>query len=418
VIEFGSDAYPAVTEACISCGLCAKACSGANFRLLEAVRERHGREGVDPVSGPILRSPLCSATNFETRVRGTSGGVATQILARLLSTGKIQGALVSGAGSDASLSAARIATTEEELFECSGSRYHLFPWGVALSTMLSSDGEFAVVGLPCQLHSLFKAMKALPALRDKVVFTIGLFCSMNMEPAAVRAAMKLKHVFPEDADEVRFRHGLWPGRVCVRLHGGHNVNLFPAGADEASEFISYLQWCYGQRRCLMCPDYLAVLGDVSLGDPWIRGRDGRYAWSATEGVTVTLCRTQEGVDCIRDMAEIGLLDDSSDAPDRFLQSLRERAAQNRGIALTLAARDRARGCASFETDYLDARERENRKGRGVKRLRLFDLLHIPWLRRMFLRAVFSQFGAVISSLNIWRKRLAWRVKVRRLERPA
>ncbi|NQT93463.1 MAG: Coenzyme F420 hydrogenase/dehydrogenase, beta subunit C-terminal domain [Lentisphaerae bacterium] len=415
-IEFGPDAYPSITDACVSCGLCAKVCSGWEFPLVSAVRERQAEDAADPALGRILHGSLCSSTNFETRVRGASGGVATQLLAHLLDTGAVKGALVCGKGPDAGMPTSRIATTVSELLDCSGSHYCLFPWGTALRTMLSAEGPFAVVGLPCHLHSLSKAMKCLPSLRDKIGFTVGLFCAMNVEPDAVRRAMQMKRVPAEDVDELSFRHGLWPGRACLRLKNGHNVNLFAAGADEASEFISYLKWCFGQRRCLMCPDYLAALGDVSLGDPWIRGPDGRYAWSGTEGLTITLCRTQKGLDCIRAMVESGQLDDRNESPGSFLRILRERATRNRWNAIALAEREKAGGRAYFDTDHPDTQEFKEKKPGGLAWVRLFDLLHIPLLRQLFLRAVFSEFGAVVSSLNIWRKRLTWRLKARRFER--
>jgi len=407
-IDFGDDAFPTIGSSCEGCGTCVRVCSGHQFDFAAVVRERHGPSASICVPGAHARCYLCSSKDEQVHLAAASGGFVTQMLIHLMRTTEIAGALLSRPSTVDTLPQAVLARTEDEIRECTNARYRLFPWGKGLRDILVSDGPFAIVGLPCQIHSFFKAVAVEPQLRQKVSLVVGLCCSMNVEPGAFRRVLQILHLNPADVARLRCRQGPWPGNVVVELLNGKTIQVFPRNANMGNQSMTFLKWTYGQRRCLQCPDPLNALADLSVGDVWARTPSGRYLCEETEDGTMVLCRTARAVSCVATMREQQQIECAQYDMSVLMASklpLARQALSATGVR-TLA---RKRQQSPF-ADYGLAGEKYSliSVARFYLQELLFLLLHTRGLRGAVLRLAFSRPGFALARVNNGRKQLIWK----------
>jgi coenzyme F420 hydrogenase subunit beta len=342
-------------------------------------------------------------------IAGASGGFVTQALVYLLQSGRIQGAVVAGRGETPLRPRALIASSREELLACAGSRYGAFPWGLALRELASAPGaSYAVVGIPCQIRSLYKAFDAVPGLREKVSLIIGLFCGSIIEPEGIQRLLRVKRASVSGLADVTFRDGTWPGAICAHAKDGTSQVLFPAYLNEGCQGVSYLKSTYGQDRCRLCPDYLNVLADISAGDPWNRGSTGYYEDEGGRGSTVVLARTGAAASLVREMADAGVIKFRQGTAGALLQKEVQGSESRRTSALANIARLRRAGRPA--PDYgLELPAPEHGFGLLKSYIRRAGraLCHTPPVRDILMVMLFSWPGHWLTRINQRRKRKAW-----------
>ena len=191
-IKMSEDGPPvyANKDNCLKCGICYLICPETHELNTELNEKYH----FSPPIGQRLNITSAQATDPEIKKVGTDGGVVTSILLAMLEDHLIDGALVSKP-----VSAFRrepfLATTKEELIEAAGTKFDLkgvtsglgkystfVPSISKLKKILSKDlMNIAVVGVPCQIHSIRK-MQELSILPAHIVkYTLGLFCFENFK---------------------------------------------------------------------------------------------------------------------------------------------------------------------------------------------------------------------------------------------
>ena len=126
------------------------------------------------------------AADAEVRTRSASGGLISAALIHLLETGRVQGVLVCRLGvKDGSLKARPfIAVNREEVLASAGSIYLEVNPLSDLGKVRAFEGRLAMVGLPCHLEMLARLAKREPGIKDKIGFTIGLFCGAQFPERA------------------------------------------------------------------------------------------------------------------------------------------------------------------------------------------------------------------------------------------
>lgn len=155
VYEFGID-----RDKCTNCGLCYDCCPGHTVSIMPKDFSPIGRF-VECYSG--------HAANEDVRYNSSSGGLVTALLAYLVESKEIDGALVVRMSEGNPLEPeAFIARTVEELIGASGSKYCPVPANTALKEIMEADGQYAVVGLPCHLHGVRLAENHIGKLRDRI----------------------------------------------------------------------------------------------------------------------------------------------------------------------------------------------------------------------------------------------------------
>jgi coenzyme F420-reducing hydrogenase beta subunit len=115
------------------------------------------------------------------RSKGSSGGMATWFLEALLDRHAVDAVIcVTPERSDDRDRLFRfdIVSEAEHVRAAAGSKYYPVEISEALVRVLhgGKDRRYAVIGLPCLIYGLKRAMHRIPRLRRRVVFTLGLVC--------------------------------------------------------------------------------------------------------------------------------------------------------------------------------------------------------------------------------------------------
>ncbi len=294
--------FPYTTEKCKNCKMCIKVCGGIEVNFPKYTEKLYG-EAKDLTTNaiePLLYSKATYATDKEVRDKSSSGGLASQILISLLEQGEIDGAVVAGYSSENPLQPeARIARSREEVLQCMQSKYTLFPVANVYSEILRVAGRYAVVGLPCQLHSLFRWQELDSRLGKRVAVIIGLFCHANLEKDVIGELARIKKVPSDKVSKLEFRGGKWPGGMRVTLKDGSVLPLHKGDIKDGA--FNYLNKLYVAKRCLLCTDYSAELSDIAISDPWLRDKRGEYIFQG--GWSMAHVRTDKGSRVISGMEE-------------------------------------------------------------------------------------------------------------------
>lgn len=293
-------------QICTECTACLMTCPGERVDFSSLANEFIGGQINDPLVGMYDRPLLGYARSQPLRYFGTSGGVATALLLHLLKEGKIDGALVLGTDDQNPLRTRPIlARTPQEILSAIGSKYLPSSINTGLAEIIHSEGRFAVVGLPCNLHAVRKMELMKRSLRKKIVLHIGLFCANNNTSYSSEYFLKANAFKPEDITGLRFRSNGWPGMIEIGLKNGNKYLIDRRWPDKKhtgrSVFSSAYHFDFMLPRCLLCPDQTAELADISLGDPWLP----ELMYSERVGISLILVRNQAGQIALDSAVETG-----------------------------------------------------------------------------------------------------------------
>ena len=303
------DGYPIQVAPCINCNICVQSCSGLEVDYDAIGSSLFGPEyRYGELLGTIRRACIGYAAEPEIRQRGASGGVVTQLLVHLLETGKIRGALVAAEDPEQpARGRGLIARTREQLLSAAQSRYTTTPSLHALYDIREEEGPFAMVGLPCQIHSLRKRQMVDPRWKTRVPIAIGLVChyTLPMDSSKLAAAL----MTPEGAEVVhaQFREKSetgWPHNTLEMTFSNGTKWRSPHGPKETFNIMAMVS---SLGRCLTCLDAGAEFSDLTVGDPWIRSPDGNWKYEEAEGLSAVMIRTQRGMGVVDGAVAAGKL---------------------------------------------------------------------------------------------------------------
>jgi coenzyme F420 hydrogenase subunit beta len=331
-LEVGPDGMPRYTdeEKCLKCGICYMICP--NIRDLDEELKRKTKWET-PV-GAMKDLVTAQTTNPTVGEKCTDGGVVTSLLLYLMDNHMIDAALVSR--SDGPFHRGpMLATTGEEIISAAGSHYdesfsvislgsHYSTYSPAMQEIKSLRkgliDRVAMVGTPCQIHTVRK-MQVLGIIPSDVIkYCFGLFCMENFSFDDIQ----LKHL------EKQYRFDLNQVlKVNVKedffiyLKDGRVIHIPFAEIDSIA-----------RPACLVCPDFSAEFSDLSFG-----------GLGSPEGYTTVLIRSEKGKLVYREALTAGYIKErrySSGGQARsdlfrlqrliidFSQRKRERALKNRG----------------------------------------------------------------------------------------
>lgn len=272
-------------DKCIDCGLCTCVCPAEGYELSDlTLRDVKN----------IPKYAVCSRNENVTR-NASSGGFVTQALLSLLETGAITAAAVVVTGDNLTESLAKyiVTSSQEDILASRRSKYTQASIDSVLDYIKHNDGRYAVVGLPCQLYAVTKAMEQIPTFRNRIVCKIGLVCGYTYEESCIDGLLKVLGTNRQETESViGWREGGLPGNFSVKLKNANILSL--PYADTQSVNVTY----YAQNRCLLCKDCLCEHGDVVCAD--IGG------WR--ERKTLVMVRTVTGHNLIEQVQSCGQLD--------------------------------------------------------------------------------------------------------------
>lgn len=274
---------------CNGCGLCLRICGG--HQLLSDLLPKND----DPFKGHVLEAYCGYSCDPEIRDKGQSGGVTTAILSFMLESGKIDRALVTRMPEDGTLRPEPFfAAKKEDLIHCQGSKYCPTAVVAAMARYGNTcDGKMAIVGLPCQMHSIRNSQNLITKWKDNIVLTIGLFCDRTLAYGAIDFLLKGK-ANKDDVKIFRYRDkslGGWPGSVYIQTKDGQRIYLPSRDRIAIKDFFT-------PPRCRLCFDKLNILSDISVGDAWGVREDKK-------GFSVILARTRASLELLKEAERSG-----------------------------------------------------------------------------------------------------------------
>ncbi len=415
-ITLGPEGYPRVNaQTCVECGVCERVCSGDKLDL-EGLRERGGSGAVRQFGsfGGFGQPMLVKAANPATRLAGASGGFVTQLLVRLLETGRIDGAVVAGMDEDRPWEALPvIARNPQQVRAATGSKYTVVPMVSVLRQVIrqgrnAPQQRIAFVGVSCHIHSLRMMMDAFPQVKRRIVLTVGLLCKSAFDSDALTDLLKVNALDLKAITKVEYRGGNWPGVMRATLKSGQNVPLHYSNYKDG--VYNYLMSLYTQPRCHLCFDYTNELADLSVGDPYARDEQGRYQHA--DGRTLVLPRTALGLETLQWVCrDAGFLTEAVD--EQYVQKSFGRVARQKNELVQV--RIEKLGQASRPLPRYDRKlpavDRRARLSYLLFRLTLLPG-RFPRLRRALLWLLVSRLGLPLVWLGQWRKyglRATWYV---------
>lgn len=281
---------------CLHCGICYLVCP-QTWVLNEELNERYNYK---TSIGNWKKITSSHSISERIREQGTDGGVVTSILMYLLEHDLIKGALVCKKEGPFNR-VPFFATTKEELIEAAGSHYDhskqvvglehydtFIPIITKLKQVVASDMmDIAVVGTPCQIHSIRK-MQELSILPAHIIkYTLGLFCNLNFSfDDEARKEMENKFNFSfNDVEKINIKEDL-----ILHLKNDEKRHI---EFQELHEFA--------RPACLACRDFSNVYADISFG-----------GLGSMHNNTTSLIRTEQGKEIYNKALNEGFISEASE----------------------------------------------------------------------------------------------------------
>lgn len=210
----------------------------------------------------------------ELRANGSSGGMTTWVATELLRNDLIDGVVhvvpSEMPDEDGNFFHFSISRTAEQISQGAKSRYYPTELSNVLQIIKKEPGRYAVVGVPCFIKAIQLLRRQDEVFRDRIRFTLGLFCGHVKSSRLVESfAVQMKVSLP-DVAKVEFRHK-FPDRAAY----WYNARLTLKDGSVANKDWRYLNdgdWGAGffmNSACNFCDDVIAETADVSFGDAWI-----------------------------------------------------------------------------------------------------------------------------------------------------
>lgn len=260
--------YPFINkERCISCGLCLDVCPGYEINFIKLNMSFFMKEPSDSYIGNVINCYAGFATDNDIRYSAASGGIVSSLLGFALEKKIVDGAIVTGTNNNDPLRPLPfIAYTGEGIISASTSKYCPVPVNIAIKEILSREGSYAVVGLPCHIAGLRKAEQVNKKLKDRVKLHFCLVCNHTPSFCATDYLLSKLNTKGRIVQEIRYRGKGWPGGMTV---------IYKDGTEDFVNHLDIKYWgfvfqkFFWPRRCFLCDDKIGELSDISFMDPYL-----------------------------------------------------------------------------------------------------------------------------------------------------
>ncbi len=243
------------------------------------------------------------STNPDIRHNGSSGGVITGLAKWLVSTGRVDRVLITTYDDGYPIGTASHLTDEScKIMEGAGSKYCPASPLAVLNEARNNPGRYAIVGRPCDIATLRRAMRSGDPVSDKLVLLIAFFCAGT--PSDTGNRQLLKKLGVDDTKNVTsFRHRGqgWPGLTTAILNDGSEKSC------SYNESWGNVLRRHVHKLCKICPDGIGEQADLVAADAWY-GDDGGYpAFTEAEGRSLVIARTRTGHEILVEAENEGVL---------------------------------------------------------------------------------------------------------------
>ena len=253
----------------------------------------------------------------EIRFAASTGGFCKSFLVFLVETGRVDCAIITRSREGHPLRPETIATDRvEDIVSTRTNSIYAIPKPLSILGSLESKKSYAFVGLPCHCKALKNMQGRGRYLNIRVM--VCLFCNYTPKDDFTLWRLRELGVSIGDVERIEYRGNGWPGKFTVFLKDGSRRQ----GVHKFTDLR------YAPGPCVRCP-ILPTDFDISAGDPWNLGLEGRD----TQGATLVSVRGGEPNSLVREAERAGyirlLTDPPADALERSQRSSFERKLRNR-----------------------------------------------------------------------------------------
>lgn len=224
-------------------------------------------EQPDKYLGSHLTCRIGYSTDEQLRRNASSGGMVTALLCHLLETKQINGAWVTKSVINDNVLSYKtfIATTKEEIMDCSSSIYMDIPILKHINIIKEFKGRIAVVLTPCKIRSLAAMMEKDKLLKDKIAVKLALYCCGNNTENATLLPLSKAKISLCNAVRIYYKRGHWRGKSSVLYSDGSEKNF-----SYSKTICAYRNaYFFEKSSCMLCQDHFGVSSDISFGDVWL-----------------------------------------------------------------------------------------------------------------------------------------------------
>jgi coenzyme F420-reducing hydrogenase beta subunit len=236
----------------------------------------------DASVGGFLGAYVGHATQGDFRARGSSGGLVSWLAAELLRRGLIDGVAHvvprSRDDDDGRLFAYAISRSEAELQAGAKSRYYPVELSQVLREMRKVPGRYAVIGIPCFIKAVQLVRREDTVLRERIAFTLGLFCGHMKSARMVDSFAWQMGAAPADVAAIDYR--LKDERRPANWYTAQLTLRDGSTCRKDWWHLADGDWGAGffmNPACNYCDDVTAETADIAMGDAWLEpySSDGR-----------------------------------------------------------------------------------------------------------------------------------------------
>lgn len=236
----------------------------------------------DPLIGWYQTAYVGYVAEGSFRDSGSSGGMVSWVAAELLRNGLVDGiahvVAIDNPQKEGRFFRYQISRTEEEIHAGAKSRYYPVELSEVIKTIRSVPGRYAVVGIPCFIKAIHLLRAQDAVLRERIVFTLGLFCGHMKSARLVESFAWQMGVSVKEIERVEYR----------RKDPDRPANWYTTQFTLRDGSTVWKDWWhlvdgdwgagfFQSSACNFCDDVVAETADISFGDAWAEpySSDGR-----------------------------------------------------------------------------------------------------------------------------------------------
>jgi len=278
-------------EVCTGCTICLKSCPPLTWS------NEQKTDKYNELIGDYINSYAVYANDEYIRINSASGGFVTTLLIYLLEKKYISGAVVVKRDKDSPLfSNPFIATTKEEILNAKGSKYSPVKYDKVIKDIIENNyKDLAVVGLPCHIEGISKAMLINKKLRDRIKYKISLVCGQAPNFLAYEYIMNKFGIKIDEIKELKNRGDGWPGYMQIKTDTKDIKVPYRSKYSMGMVLSSPL---FTPLACQMCPDPVGFEADICVSDAWL----DKYMGD-TQGISLILTKSKAIDTIVKQMSE-------------------------------------------------------------------------------------------------------------------
>ena len=231
------------------------------------------------------------------RENGSSGGMGTWVLAELLDKKMVDYVVhIHQRVPDEQnpcLFSYSISTNQAQLRAGAKSRYYPVELSEMMKVILSTPGNYAIVGIPCFIKSVRLLSYENPILKARIKYCIGLVCGHLKSASFAEMFGWQIGVNPKHMSAIDFRTKL-EGYGANQYGVTVTETINHVSTDKVSKPVNQLygtNWGFGffkYKACDFCDDVVAETADLTVGDAWLP----EYV-NDTKGTNIVVIRNAE-----------------------------------------------------------------------------------------------------------------------------